>query len=109
MVWVVSLFVSIVLFSCSPVEVPQLEDQDNLNGESSSESGSDVDPQENSYSSPPEGQDDGFSVQRRITRGKLIEPITSDDPNKIFKIKKLPYWKPKYSNFEDLKNFITGK
>ena len=29
--------------------------------------------------------------------------------NKIFKIKKLPYWKPKYSNFEDLKNFITGK
>ena len=29
--------------------------------------------------------------------------------NKIFNIKTLPYWKPKYSNFEDLTNFIIGK
>ena len=29
--------------------------------------------------------------------------------NKIFKIKTIPYWKPKYSNFEDLANFIIGE
>ena len=48
-------------------------------------------------------------IKNKKFKKKIIWAGSKKINNKIFKIKKLPYWKPKYSTFEDLTNFIIGK